>query len=314
MPLFSRKTLVCAKVEAVSGTPESPVGADAVLISNVTLTPIDLMAVDRDLVRPYFGNSPQLVVGQKVVLAFECEIGGANGASATIAPQFDDLLQGCGFSSTGVSTTHRAYSPVSTGFKSITLDCYIDGVRHRTAGAMGNVEFNLPAEGRPTMKFTFTGFYTSIVDTVNLTPDFTGWAVPLGVNNANTSNFSLHGYNGIMSALSINMNNQVVYHSFPGSGGEFVAITDRKPSGQITMQAVTLATKDWFTTAKNMTLGTLAITQGTTALNKFQIICGSTVQIIKPTYTDLDGVRMIQMDLGFIPTSAGNDELEIRTL
>lgn len=311
--LFSRKTSVLAKLETTYGIDSVPTGsANAILVSNVSLSPQDVDSVDRNLYYPYLGASPQLVVGQKVMLDFDVEIAGA-GTSAVTKAAFDPLLQACGFASTINTSISVDYTPVSTGFKSLSLYCFIDGIKHSMVGAMGTVSFELAEKKIPVMKFKFTGMYAAPTDSSNPTAVFTQWQIPQGVNNTNTSAFTLHGYSGILQSLTIDMNNTITHHNWVGS--ENITITDRKPSGSITMQMPdTLAAKDWFAEALAMTLGTLTLTHGTAAFNTFKVDCPASVQLIKPTYGDADGVRTLQASLAFIPTSAGNDEVKFSTL
>lgn len=320
MALFTRKTVLLAKIEATKGTDSVPVvGSDAMLIRNATLTPIEIDAVDRSLMRNYLGASPQLTVGQKVMLDFEIEIAGA-GTSNTTAPAFKPLLQACGFTAAANAAVSYRFTPTSTfsgANESCSMYTFIDGVRHVIKGAMGNVSFDFNVKQIPVMKFKFMGIYAagSITDTAPTALTLTAWQTPLGVNTVNTPTFNVHGISAQMSALSIDMGNQLVYETLVGTGGEFVQITDRKVSGSVTILANTFATKDWWTTAVNATLSTLNLIHGTAANNKFAVVAaGNTVQVMKPTYGDLDGMRTLQMGLQFVPTSAGNDEVLFETL
>lgn len=311
MPLFTRKTAVLAKIETVNGTDSVPTGgANAMVIRNVTLTPQDLDVVDRDLVRPYMGNSPQLVVGQKVQLEFEIEMAGA-GTSAITKAKWDALMRACGFASVTNSTISNDYTPISAAFESLSAYTFIDGIKHGMVGAMGDVEFNITAKGMPVLKFKFLGIYQTPADTANPSLTTTGWQVPLGVNNQNTTGFSLHSFAGVMASLSIKMNNVLSYQNLVGA--EFVQITDRKASGSVSIQAPLLTTKDFFAASKNMTLAGLACIQGTAAFNKVQF-ASSNCQVMRPNYGDMEGIRMLNMDLNLVPSSAGNDEITVSTL
>lgn len=312
MALFTRKTTVLAKVEATPGVDVIPTGAaNAMVIRNATLTALDIESVDRNLMRPYMGASPQLVVGTKAMLDFEIEIAGA-GTSAITKAAFDDLLVACGLSSTVNTTVSNDYAPVSSGFKTVTLYTYIDGIKHAITGAMGTVDLDITAKQIPVMKFKFVGIYNAPIDGSNPTVTTTNWQTPLGVNNTNTSGFALHGYSGILQSLQISLGNTVVHRVMVGA--DYMMITDRATTGSITIQQPdTIAAKNFFADALNMVLGPLTLTHGTVAFNKFQI-ASSNVQCLKPAYGDQDGIRMLQMGLQFVPSAAGNDEIKISTL
>ena len=312
MAKFTRKTALFAKVEAVSGTPETLVAANTIVVRNVTLTPLDADVVDRALMRPYMGAAPQLTVGSKVSLDFEIEISGANGA-ANAVPKFECLLNGCGMVGAD-NTTSYGFTPVNSGFSTLTLQCFIDGVMHQMYGAMGNVSFDFTAKQIPVMKFHFLGRYSVPSDTGAYTYTPTDWATPLGVTNANTPTFELHGVTEAdmaVQSLQIDLGNQLAFETLIGA--EFVQITDRKASGSLVALAHDIGTYNWFATALAMTTDALQLIHGTATGNTVQVDAPN-VQILRPTYGDLDGMRTIQMGLQLIPTSSTTGELVFSTL
>lgn len=309
MPLLARKRVLLAKIETTYGTDPTPTGAaNAILVRNITLTPQEADFADRDLIRPYLGRSEQLPAGIRALLEFEVELAGSG--TAGTAPGWGVLMRACGHSETisaGVSVT---YAPVSTGFESATMYVNVDGTLHKLTGARGTMSISMQNKAIPVIKFSFTGIYNTVVDAAAPTPTYTAFQKPLTVTNTNTTPFSMHGYSAVMSELSLDESATIVHRSLVG-GSEAVLITDRQPQGSITIEATTVAAKDWWTLAKNATLGALSITHGTVAGNKVTISAGSTVQLTKPTYTELDGVQMLQMGLNFVPGSAGNDEYSL---
>lgn len=308
MPLLGRKKIVLAKIETTYGTDATPTGAaNAILISNVSLTPQESDFADRNLIRPYLGRSAQIPAGIRAMLEFEVEVAGS-GAAGT-APGWGALMRACGFSETvsaGVSVT---YAPVSANFESVTVYFNIDGVLHKLTGCRGTMSVQMQVKNLPKFKFTLTGIYNAVTDTAAPTPTYTIFQTPLPVTNVNTTPFTLHSYSAVMSELSIDLSANIVHRTLVG-GSESVLLTDRQPQGSITIEATTVAAKDWWTIAKNSTTGSMSITHGTVAGNKV-VIAAPNVQLTKPTYTDLDGIEMLQMGLNFIPGSSGNDELTI---
>jgi hypothetical protein len=312
MALYTRKTALFAKIESVSGTPETLVAANTLVIRNVTLTPLDATMVDRSLMRNYMGNSPQIAVDQKVSLDFEIEIAGAGGAANAI-PKFGPLLLACGMVGADLTTSY-AYTVINSGFQTLSLETFIDGVKHAMYGAMGDVTWDFTVKQIPVMKFKFLGRYTTPSDASAYTYTPTGWTAPLGVNNTNTPTFSLHTIaqsSAAVQALSISLGNQLDFESLIGN--EFVQIVDRKASGSVTLLAHAVATKNWFTTALAMTQDALNFVHGTATGNKVQVAAPN-AQILKPTYGDMNGLRTLQMGLQFIPTSSTVGELTFSTL
>ena len=98
MALLSRKRLILAKIESTYGTDSSPAGTDAVLVRNLEITPIEAETVSRDLIRPYLGNSDQILANTRVSITFEAELAGSG--TAGTASKVDSLLRACGMSAT----------------------------------------------------------------------------------------------------------------------------------------------------------------------------------------------------------------------
>jgi hypothetical protein len=142
MPLLSRKRLILTKIEGTYGTDSSPAGTDALLVRNLEVTPIEAETVSRDLIRPYLGNSAQILSQTRVVLTFEVELAGS-GTSGT-ASKMDSLLRACGLAATttasDVTGTAQAGSAGSITLASgaSATDDYYNGMVISITGGTGN--------------------------------------------------------------------------------------------------------------------------------------------------------------------------------
>lgn len=307
MPLLTRKRTILAKIETSYGVDPTPTGAaNAILVRNLNVTPQSSQLVGRDVIRPYLGNSEQLMASTHVELDFEVEAAGS-GAAGTV-PGYGALLRACGMSETVTVATKVDYKPVSSAFESVAIYFNVDGVLHKITGARGDVELAINAAQIPVFKFKFVGIYNAPTDTVAPTVSFSGFQTPLVANSTNTPSFSFFGVSPILESLSFQLGNQVDYRTLIGS--QYVQITDRKAAGQVQFEANTIATKDWFSTAIANGLGALSITHGTVAGNKVALT-SSTVDLLQPSYADNNGVQMIQMGYVMVPTTAGNDEFTL---
>lgn len=314
MALLSRKRVILAKIETTYGTDSTPTGAaNAILVRNLDVTPLDAEIVSRDLVRPYLGNYDQIIAAQKVQVSFEVELQGA-GAAGT-APAYGPLLRACGLAETVVASTRVDYKPVSAAFDSVTIYVQIqqDGAGnsplHKVTGCRGNVEFTLNAKSLPVMKFTFTGIYNAVADAANITATYTAFRTPVAVNKSNTPTFSIMGYAGVMSEFGLNLNNEVSYRNLVGS--EQVLITDRKASGTAVFEAPTITAKNFFADALATTLGNLSLIHGSTAGSIIEFAATATLDVVNPSFTEMDGIVMMSLPYVVIPTTAGNDEFTL---
>ena len=307
MALLSRKRTILAKTEITYGTDPTPTGtANAILVRNLSITPLNSENVSRDLVRPYLGASEQLIASKYVGCEFEVEMAGSG--TAGTAPAYGPLLLACGFAETVVAVTSVTYAPVSASFKSATIYYNVDGVLHKITGARGNVELMINASQIPVYKFTFTGLYNAPTDTAAPSVTYTSFQTPLAANSTNTTGFSLFSYSAALESLSLNMGNAVTYRSLVGA--EDVLMTDRQVSGSVVFEAPNIAQKDFFSIALASALGALDITHGTTAGNKVQVV-SSRVDISNPSYSDSNGIQMLNIPLTLVPSTAGNDEISI---
>ncbi len=239
-------------------------------------------------------------------------------ASTKVATLNKGLVVAAALAGTFTISPNVIYVPNSnfgtTASTSVSIYFNVDGIQHVLLGARGTVSFDLTPKQIPKMKWKFTGLLAAVAvsDSPQATPatNFTGWQIPVTVSTANTTDISILGYNSaVIEKLSFDIANTVAYRQTLGS--ETVLITDRKPAGSISLEAGTLATKDWWTPVKASTTGAFSIKHGQTAGN----IVGFTapqMQLTDPKYSDSNGVQMLDMGIIFQPYgTGGNDELRI---
>src|SRR5574341_833282 len=305
-----RRKVILSKIEAVYGVDAAPVAAtDALLVRNCNIRPVNTELVDRELVKSYLGHDEQIPVMAGRAIDFEVEMVGS-GADG-VAPAWGKLLRACGFAETINGLVDVSYSPVSAAFDSLTKHYHKDALRHIALGCRGSVRMRMTPRQIPVFAFSFMGLYGGNADIALPSPTLTAWQKPIAVNNANTSAFTLHGFAGTLYGFDIDLAAQLVHRNLVG--GEDVLITDRAPVGNIEIEVPTIAAKDFFTIARDGTLGALTITHGIVAEYKVKIDLPA-VQLLNPEYTDRDGVLAMRMGLRLVPTAAGNDELKITAL
>lgn len=305
--MFIRKMALLAKIETAYSVDAVPTGAlNAMLASNVNINPLEVEQQERAYLQPYLGNSGKVVTSFYGKIDFEIEMAGA-GAAGTV-PAYGALLRACSLAEVISAGTKVTYTPVSNGFESVSLYYFLDGVLHRLLGVRGSVQAVMNAKSIPVWKFSFTGLFQAVTDVALPTPVYTGFILPLAVNKANTPTFTLHGYAAAMSALTLDMANDVKYRNLVNH--ESVMNVDRSPNGSTTFETTLVATKDWFSLAKDQTPGALNIVHGITAGNIIQIQAPN-VQINSPRYEDQEGVAMLAASLTLMPSTSGNDEISI---
>jgi len=308
MPLLSRKRLILAKTESTYGTDPTPTGSsNAILIRNLEVTPLQADVVTRDLIRPYLGNSDQLLANTRVEITFEVELAGSG--TAGTAPAYGPVLKACGLSETVVATTSVTYAPVSASFSSCTIYFHNDGIRHKLTGCRGTWSVSAEVGAIPFISFTMTGIYNAPTDETLPTPTYSNQVAPLIFKNGNTSNFSIFSYSGCLQSLSFDVANEVIYRELVGCTKE-VLITNRGPNGTAVIEAPSIATKDFFTIANGSSTGSITFQHGATAGNIVTFTAPQS-DIGSPTYSDQDGIQMLNLPYLAIPSSSGNDEVSL---
>lgn len=305
--MLFRKLALLAKIETTYNTDAVPTGAaNAILARNVNVTPMEAQTEERGQMQPFLGHSGEVLVAFWGKLDFEVEIAGS-GAAGT-APKVGPLLRGASLAEVVAAGTKVTYTPISTGFESVSLYFHLDGVLHKFTGSRGSVSMAFNARAIPQFKFTYTGIFQPVVDATLPAATYTGFVSPLAVNKVNTPTFSMHGYAGVTQSVSLDMANDVQYRNLINYEG--VDNIDRVPAGEMTIEATLMATKNWFDIAKTMTTGALSLIHGTTAGNIVKLAAPA-VQITNPRYSEASGVAMLTAGLKYKPTTAGNDEFTI---
>jgi len=308
-PRFWRKKAVVLKAEVTYATDPTPAGAtDWFEARNVSLTSFDAEIVDRNIDQPYLGVGGKIITSKWSKLSFEIALAGS--AAAGTAPKWAPMMLACGYAETIVAATSAAYNLVSTAFGSCTAYLEIDGVLYKFIGARGNVKVSIAAKGIPKLIVELTSQYTapsaaSIAGIVK-----TGWTYEDAANSVNTGKVTLNAVDLAFSSLEYDTGNQIARIDLPGPQHE-VAITDRKPTANLTVLAPALATFDPYALAVAGTVVTLTNTHGTVAGSKLK--SDLKVRVVNVAEDQVEGMLAYKLTLEPTP-SAGNDEIALTNI
>lgn len=306
--VLTRRRLILAKIESTYGTDPTPTGAsNAILVRNLEIQPLLAETVNRELVRPYLGQSDQLLSQTRVEVTFEVELAGSG--TAGTAPAYGPVLRSCGLSETLVASTSATYAPESSGFESCTIYYHQDGIRHKVTGCRGTFEMTCEVGQIPFISFTMTGIYNAPSDETLPTPTYANQASPLIFKEGNTTNFTAFSYAGCLMSYSFNIANDVIYRELVGCTKE-IMVTNRAPEGTVVIEAPSIATKDFFTIATGSSTGSITFQHGTTAGNRVTMTTAQS-DLGNLTYSDQDGIQMLNMPFIAVPSSSGNDEMSL---
>jgi hypothetical protein len=320
---YVRDTVILAKPEVTYGTDSIPTGAaNAIAVSNVSIKPLEAQFVDRDLLRNYFGASEQLVAQYNKSISFEVEAVGS-GAAGT-APGWGPLLRACAFAETLTVAERVTYTPVTNSQESVSMYVYDSGVLHKLLGVRGAVTISVPLSGIPKLKFSFIGIDGGDSAAAPAGVSFAGFMLPQVASNAFTGPLTLGcalaapgaapsltgGTQYASTGLDVDLGVKAEYVGLIGA--ESVDVTDRRAKGKIKIAAAAADEIALYATIKAGSTQGLGIIHGTTVGNRFGVFAPA-AQIITPNKGEQSGKRMMEYDVVFAPSAAGNDEIQIVT-
>tara|TARA_R110001606_G_scaffold212691_1_gene360447 strand:- start:8685 stop:9614 length:930 start_codon:yes stop_codon:yes gene_type:complete len=287
------------------GTTTPEAATDAILMREITVTPLSGSNIARDFVRAYYGNSPQAPGEKHVEAGFEVELN-TSGELGT-PPPWGKLLRACGWSEVIEVGERVIYSPVSEDEDSGVFFCNVDGNLHKGRGARGTPAFTLNAENMPVIRFTFRALISPV--TAEQLPNVTlsQWRAALAVNTLNTEPLEFMGATVPFNQFSLDMSGQVIQNKIVGSNN--IEITGRSPSGQLVIEDPGVGTVNYFEMSQNAKTGPLRLIHGKTPEERIELI-QKKVGIESPTYSDQDGIQMLSINYMPEPTN-GNDEVMI---
>lgn len=320
MPRLMRNTAILAKIETTYGTDPTPTGgANALLVSNVSATPLVSQNVSRDLIRPYLGGSEQLIGTKYTELAFDVELQSSGSMVTPTVPAWGVLARACGLAETSTAGVRVEYNPISTSFESVTIYYYLDGVLRKLLGARGNLVIKMGVGERPLLSFAFKGLDGGVTASALPSTTLTNWKTPLVVTDSNSGDITLGctytaatpaltgGTNYPSRGIEIDLGNKVEF--VPVLGSEAVDIIDRETTARIALDLTAAQEVSIDATIKANTTQALGMTHGSTAGLK-SLVFAPSVQLINPTYQEFNG-RVLMGFEGRLTPSLGNDELKL---
>ena len=302
--LWRRKVLL-AKLETTYGTDAAPTGTDAILATDVRLSPMQGQDLDRNLDTPHGGPTGTIPVGLHRTISFKVELAGSG--TAGTAPRWGRLLRACGCAETDTPGTSVVYNRVYSNLESVTLHLNIDGTLYAMRGCRGTAAFDISASGIPYIEFEFTALYGAPADVAIPTPDFTGIPDPLAASAANTPVFTIDGTALVMRNFKLTLANRIEAQFLIGE--EEVILDGHENTIEARVRAVALATFDPFVMAATQAKLPVEIEHGKTAGNIVNI-ASPNAQMQRPEGLE-DGQGRKEWPLRLVPlptTSTAADQ------
>lgn len=265
-PIKWRSKIILAKINSGDyGTDPVPTGAaNAVLMTDVELRPMEGQDVSRNLERPFIGAQQSVPVGIHVVLTGSVEL--APSGETGVAPAWGPLMRMCGIAEVvtpddtpGDGTVE--YTPVTDDHEDGGIYFWIGSTQHTMTGVRGDWEWTHNAQAIPVVRFTLTGLFALPSEVVRPSVDLSQFQAPEVATMTNTPTFTLGGVGLVLSQFSFRLGNSVEQRLLIGR--EAILINDRNEQITARVEAVPLTTLDPYTAAFASTKKALVLEHGT---------------------------------------------------
>jgi hypothetical protein len=262
--------------------------------------------VELNLLSNEMGAKMKFQTGFQAKLSFSIGLAGSGVAGTT--PYWGVLERICGKAEIVTAGASVKFKPVSSGFELGTFVCLVGANMHVIRDARGTSKLEIARNGFLKRTYDISGVYVDPTTTTKPSFAKNPRVIPPMLNPANVA-LSFHALDNLcLHSASLDDGNEIKFLDLLNCT-EQVMITDRKVSGNIEVIADLVSVKNWFTSAKNGETGLMKITIGKTAGNIIEIEAPK-VQLLKPDYGDVDGLRSIKLGLNVLP-SLGDDDYTI---
>lgn len=309
MPIFWNEKVFLLALETTYAAANTPLAAaDAILATNITLSPMEGEDVSRELELPNMGAQGTLPVNIHAKLTFSVEMVGS-GTAGTV-PVLGKLLRACAMAEVKDATS-VTYTPVTRGHESAAIHLWIGDTRYALKGARGTATIRVSSSGVPRIEFEMTGLFVMPTETARVVPLLQSQidAQILVATTANTPTFRIGAQAFVMRSYTLALGNQIETRFLIGSEG--VLITGKSELIETTVEAVALTSYNPFALAQSRTPQAVELIHGKQAGN-IVTITAPRGQMQRPASLEQNqGIK--EWPLRLIPMmGAGNDQFSIK--
>lgn len=307
-PIKWKSKIILVGAEATYGVDPGLLAANAQLLTDVQIQPMEGEDVSRNLELPYQGAQEKLPTAFRAILTGSFELVGSG--TAGTPPAWGPLLRACAAAQVVTANTSVEYTPVSDNHESVAMHFYIGPSRHIFLGSRGTAVITCNAQGIPVARVTITGLWTLPADNARPTGiDLSAFQKPQVASKANTPGLTIGGAPFVMRNYELNLGRDVQARMLVGA--ERIVIVDQAETLRTTVEAVPYATYNPFQIARDSTRQAIVLQHGTIVGRKVEISTPATVQN-RPGGLE-NNQNTVEWALAFdvLPTT-GNDQWKIK--
>lgn len=308
-PIKWKSKIILCKPEATYATDPGATGPlNAMLLTDVTLAPMEGEDVSRNLEYPWLGAQEEIPTALRAVLTGSFELVGSGTVGAP--PAWGPLLRACAAAEVITPNTAVVYSPVTDNHESVWIPFWLGPTLYVLRGARGTATISVNAQGIPVCRVTLTGLWTRPTDTARPVVDLTAFQKPQVASQANTPSFRIDSIPFVLRSYELNLGNDVQPRMLVGT--ERIIIVDRAESLTATVEAVPMATYNPFQRAEEMTRQIVVLDHGTIDGRKVRVSAQQALQRRPGGIEQNQNIAEWPLTFTPLPSAAGNDQWLIR--
>lgn len=299
-----KKQVLLQKIEASYGTDPVPLGAQAILVEGLEITPVESNMNEVDYAVAGFSKEFGTPAEFNARVRFNIDF--VPSGTADVAPAFGPSLRACGMQEQITAATSVGYALISENLESVAYYAFVGATRHRVIGCRGTVTLDAPAGKPPKLQFDMLGRFADPTDETIPTPTYTGLLPPKPTSNAFTT-FRVNAgtdRNPVLNAFSLQLGNAVVFRDRPHY--EAVDIDDRTPAGSFSYHQMPLSQFNPFSIHKNATPFLIELTH-TPAVGHAAKATVAVAQAGRPAYGADGNQRLLTVPFNPRRNAAGSD-------
>lgn len=314
-PIRWNSKLALAKIETPYGVDPTPAAANALLLTEITLQPMEGEDISRNLELPYFGAQETIAAGLRATFSATFELVGSG--QTGVAPAWSPLMRSLAIAEIvtpdSVPGTHDGmveYVPVTDNPESMALWFYIGPTRYVILGMAGTGKIVFNAQGIPVVQGTWTGLFKLPTDQAKpVGIDLSNFVEPQIVSKATTPVFTIGGTTLKARSFELDFANDVQPRMLIND--ERILIVGRDEKISLTVEAVPMATYNPYLAAQTpKPKAEIVVEHGTVVGRKVKIEAGQAAQNRPGAPTNQNGI--VEWPLVFVPLPlAGNDQWKI---
>lgn len=307
MPILLREQeqLIALKLESTYGVDPTPVGGDAIMVSDITVRALEGDVAQRNNFQGFLGGQGSIRLNTYVSVEFSIELSGSGVVDT--APYYANVYKIAGHAEVVTASTDVAYTPISENLDSGAIYYQVGEHRHTILGVRGSIAIEGGTKQLPRIRFRGFGLYVAPSKTALAGVDFSAVNKPLRWTKDTVPTLSLHGT--ALSGMSWSFDQGQSPEFLALTGQEEIICPTRNSTLTVKWREDDVSVKNWWESARANDVGAFAMQHGVDVTNAGYIFefAAPNVDISNIERSFEQGIAYLTATCGIIPTAKNND-------